>query len=70
MHRNLDRRVEALVRVRDRSQRDDLIGLFDRAMDDRTASWRLDGDGTWTRRTTDGEEPLSDIQDYLMGTRR
>ncbi|GAA2085431.1 RNA degradosome polyphosphate kinase [Actinomadura alba] len=70
MHRNLDRRVEALVRVKDRRHRDHLIELLDRAMDEGTASWWLDGDGGWTRRSVDGEKPLLDIQHHLMGTRR
>jgi polyphosphate kinase len=70
MHRNLDRRVEALVRVRDRQHRDHLIGLLDRVMDESTASWELDGDGSWTRRTSEGEEDLSDIQTGLMRSRR
>jgi polyphosphate kinase len=70
MHRNLDRRVEALVRVRDRQHRDHLIGLLDRVMEDNTASWELDGDGSWTRRTSEGDEPLTDIQTQLMRSRR
>jgi polyphosphate kinase len=70
MHRNLDRRVEALVRVRDRQHRDHLIGLLDRVMDESTASWELDGDGSWTRRTSEGDEDLSDIQTGLMRSRR
>jgi polyphosphate kinase len=70
MHRNLDRRVEALVRVKDRHHADHLIGLLDRVMDEDIASWQLDGDGTWTRRTAEGDEPLVDIQAYLMGTRQ
>src|SRR6478752_474328 len=39
MHRNLDRRVEALVKVTDRAQRADLLQLIDRAMDENTISW-------------------------------
>jgi len=79
MHRNLDRRVEALVRVTDRAQRADLVRLLDMAMDDGTASWWLSGDGTWTRHQyadppQGGEggrgEPLLDIQRHLMKTRR
>ena len=73
MHRNLDRRVEALVKVADRAQRADLLQLLERAMDDGTISWRLSADGVWTRRPTkdetDGEPPV-DIQTHLMRTRR
>jgi polyphosphate kinase len=79
MHRNLDRRVEALVRVSDRAHRAELVRLLDLAMDDGTASWWLDGDGDWTRHQyagmssgdeTAGGEPLLDIQRHLMRTRR
>jgi polyphosphate kinase len=70
MHRNLDRRVETLVRVKDRQNREHLIQLLDRAMDDGTADWRLDGDGVWTRRSSLNDEPLLDIQAHLMRTRR
>ncbi|GAA2620791.1 RNA degradosome polyphosphate kinase [Actinomadura fulvescens] len=70
MHRNLDRRVEALVRVAERTQRTDLVRLFDRAMDDGTQAWWLDGDGTWTRRAEMTGEPLLDIQSHLVKSRR
>jgi len=70
MHRNLDRRVEALVTVTDRVHRAELIDLIDRAMDDRTATWWLAGDGTWTRRSEMTDEPLQDIQTYLVRSRR
>ncbi|GAA3235393.1 RNA degradosome polyphosphate kinase [Actinocorallia longicatena] len=68
MHRNLDRRVEALVRVNDIAHRDDLIKLLDKGMAEDTASWRLDGDGVWTRPAED--VPTQDIQTHLMRTRR
>jgi polyphosphate kinase len=50
MHRNLDRRVETLVRVSDPLLTDQLAGTFARAMDPATTSWHLDADGGWTRR--------------------
>src|SRR3954469_24471750 len=37
MHRNLDRRVEALVRVKDQTVQNQLAGILDRAMDDGVA---------------------------------
>lgn len=70
MHRNLDRRVEALVTVTDRAQRDELISLIDLAMDDGTDAWTLDGDGTWTRHRPKPGETLRDIQTHLMKSRR
>jgi polyphosphate kinase len=71
MHRNLDRRVELLVRVADPGQRVALRGLIDMAMDDTTATWWLDSDGTWTRHHLDASgAPLNDIQEYLIRVRQ
>ncbi|MBA9002487.1 MULTISPECIES: RNA degradosome polyphosphate kinase [Thermomonospora] len=77
MHRNLDRRVEALVRVSDKAHRTELVRLLDMAMDDGTSTWWLGPDGDWTRHqyaeTGDLDaqgEPLRDIQRHLMKTRR
>jgi len=68
MHRNLDRRVEALIRLVDPAHLSEVDNLFDRAMDDRTSSWWLDGNtGAWTRHDTDHNgAPLDDIQNRLM----
>ena len=67
MHRNLDRRVEALVRVSDPAHVQELTGFFDAAMDDGTTSWHLGEEGVWTRHSTDAEgEPLIDLQDRTM----
>jgi polyphosphate kinase len=73
MHRNLDRRVESLVRVADAGQRAELSGLIDLAMDEGTASWWLGADGAWTRHHLDASgAPLRDLQQYLIqaGQRR
>jgi polyphosphate kinase len=71
MHRNLDRRVETLVRVGDTGHQSELRGLIDMAMDDATASWWLGADGTWTRHHLDASgAPLNDIQEYLIRTRQ
>jgi polyphosphate kinase len=65
MHRNLDRRVETLVRVRDGGHCADLLGRFDLAMGMDTQCWLLDCEGRWTR--NDGS---LHIQTHLMRTRR
>jgi polyphosphate kinase len=71
MHRNLDRRVEALVRVKDPVQKADLRSLIDLAMDETTASWWLAGDGTWTRHHLDSSgQPLRDLQQFLLAGQR
>ncbi|MDO8381832.1 MAG: RNA degradosome polyphosphate kinase, partial [Microbacterium sp.] len=67
MHRNLDRRVEALVRVVAPAHLKELDELFDLAMSDGTSSWWLGPDGAWVRHSTDAEgRPLVDIQDKTM----
>ncbi|GIT81662.1 polyphosphate kinase [Leifsonia sp. LS1] len=67
MHRNLDRRVEALVRLTSPEHLAELDELFDLAFDDRTASWSLAEDGVWTRHHLDPEgKPLIDLQNKLM----
>ena len=67
MHRNLDRRVEALVRVVDPGQQADLRNLINLAMDEGTSTWWLAADGTWTRHSRDqAGNPLRDLQQYLI----
>ncbi|GAA3978735.1 RNA degradosome polyphosphate kinase [Thermobifida alba] len=70
MPRNLDRRVEALIRVVDPGQRARLVGLMDLAMADSTSTWHLNPDGSWTRFTHDEEGTrLLDLQSTLRGDR-
>ncbi|MEU3528925.1 RNA degradosome polyphosphate kinase [Streptomyces sp. NPDC038707] len=71
MHRNLDRRIEALVRVVDPGHRAALNRLLDTGMSDTTASWHLGPDGEWTRHATDGDGgPLRNVQEMLIDARR
>jgi polyphosphate kinase len=67
MHRNLDRRVEALVRLIDPEHLVEIEALFERAMDSRTSSWWLDETGHWTRHDVDENGVhLSDMQNRLI----
>ena len=67
MHRNLDRRVEALVRIVAPEQIDELIKYVDLQMADSTASWHMQPDGTYVRHCKDEEgRPLVDSQEYLI----
>jgi polyphosphate kinase len=71
MHRNLNRRVEALVRVTDPAQEVTLRNLLALAMDETTASWWLDADGSWTRHHLDPSgQPLRDLQQHLLASTR
>ena len=71
MHRNLDRRVEALVRIADEGQVAELLELMDRSMSDRTSTWHLRPDDTWVRHAVgpDGQ-PLEDLQASLVDRHR
>mgnify|MGYP000665886963 FL=1 len=67
MHRNLDRRVEALVRVTAPEQVDGLIKYVDLQMADSTMSWHMQPDGAYVLHTKDDEgRPLVDSQEYLI----
>ncbi|GAA2293862.1 RNA degradosome polyphosphate kinase [Streptomyces kunmingensis] len=74
MHRNLDRRIEALVRVEDPAHRAALSRLLETGMSDSTASWHLGPDGNWTRHALDSQDPagrpLRNVQEMLIDARR
>ena len=67
MHRNLDRRVEALLRIVAPRHVEQIFDLVARAMSGDYAHWSLAGDGRWTRihQGSDGQA-LPDIQDALI----
>ncbi|AYF97433.1 RNA degradosome polyphosphate kinase [Protaetiibacter intestinalis] len=64
MHRNLDRRVEALVRLVKPEHLTEIQQLLDLGMDDETSSWHLEPEGVWVRHDRDAAGvPLRDAQD-------
>jgi polyphosphate kinase len=67
MHRNLDRRVEALVKITQSDQIRQLHEIFDLGMSESVAVWELKANGAWARETHNvlGEK-LQDMQDVLM----
>jgi polyphosphate kinase len=70
MHRNLDRRVEALVRIVDDDQRAGLVENIDLAMDTRSLGWDLGSNGVWARsRTSAGRLGTRDIQEAYIKRR-
>ena len=71
MHRNLDRRVEELVRITDPAMVEQLEWLVTHAASDAVSSWHLEPDGAWVRHShgPDGEK-LEDIQTTLMARAR
>jgi polyphosphate kinase len=70
MHRNLDRRVEVLVQLKEPDHVTELGDLFDLGFDERTGSWWLQADDTWQARLSDPDgRPLRDLQERLIATR-
>ena len=69
MHRNLDRRVEALVQVKDPRLTAYLDDLFESALDPSTRCWELGPDGQWTASPQDGHT-VRDHQVSLMERHR
>ena len=70
MHRNLDRRVEALVRIVDPDQVTELVDLVDESVADTTSSWHLQPDGSWERHHLGPDGPLVDLQSVLVQRQR
>jgi len=64
MHRNLDRRVEALVRVETAAHKARLRRILELAVADTTA-WQLAADGSWSRVNAGAGPPIS-LQVSLM----
>ncbi len=70
MHRNLDRRVEALVLIKAERNKQYLLDLFARYMSEKTSSWHLNAAGDWVRHYRDDQQqPLVDIQSYYLASR-
>ena len=65
MHRNLDRRVETLVRLQAPHVRSQLDDLLDDAFAPDVRHWRLGPDGSWEQRPGDGS-PARDLQADLI----
>ena len=67
MHRNLDRRVETLVKIVQEDQIEQLKYILNLGMSDEVASWHLGPDGVWQRKSQSASgEKLADLQDQMM----
>jgi len=65
MHRNLDRRVETLVRVESGAARRQLNEVLALALQDNVGTWQLKADGAWSR-VRPGEDGQHGLQTTLM----
>ena len=67
MHRNLDRRIEVLVKLSDPQHVNQVLDHVTRGVSDEVSSWHLGSDGNWSRVATNVDgTPLVDIQDETM----
>ena len=66
MHRNLDRRVEVLVRVESERAKARLFDTLNVALADNTNAWTMSGNGDWTRVTADPDSAERGLQKELM----
>jgi polyphosphate kinase len=70
MHRNLDRRVEVLVKLPSSKEVNEVTRLLDMAFDPHTAAWELDSEGTWTQAASPDGQPMRNLQETLIATHR
>jgi polyphosphate kinase len=69
MHRNLDLRVEALVRIVQEDHIARLRKILQLGTSSEVVSWALQSSGRWERRkTTDSNGPRRDFQDQIMAS--
>lgn len=67
MHRNLDRRVEALVRIDSEKHKKRLQTILDDSMSENYSTWHLSSDNSWKRAINGPEgKTLSNFQDYYV----
>ena len=67
MHRNLDRRVEALVRIDSEKHKERLKSILDDSVSDKYSTWKLNDTNQWLRsiRSADGQL-LVNFQDHFI----
>jgi len=66
MHRNLDRRVEALVRVNDPTSAAELESVLGLAMSPQTQAFELRPEGTWVQDGAGADRPARHLQNALL----
>jgi polyphosphate kinase len=66
MHRNLDRRVEALVRVTDPTAAAELESVLTLSMSPHTQAFELSPDGSWQLSAVVADQPVQHLQDALL----
>ena len=71
MERNLNRRVESLVRIKRKEHKDSLVKIFDSYIASTTAGWRLLPNGKWKKVDADpAGNKLQDLQAVMIDSYR
>jgi polyphosphate kinase len=67
MERNLDRRVEALIRIDEAEHKAELAMILELSHSPRFRMWEMAEDDTWQYRKNGPEgKPLEDFQEYFI----
>lgn len=67
MHRNLDRRVESMVKINQTDHKRMLMRALDSYLAPTTSSWHMNASGSWDRITTSSTgEPLVDLHQQVI----
>jgi polyphosphate kinase len=67
MQRNLDRRVESLVRIDSAKHKERLKGILDDSISDQYSTWKLTDDNQWSRHIRNSEgNYLVNFQDHFI----
>ena len=67
MHRNLDRRVESLVRIESDKHKERLKGILDDSLSDQYSTWKLAENNKWVRQISDADgKYLVNFQDHFI----
>jgi polyphosphate kinase len=67
MHRNLDRRVEALVRIESEKHKESLKSILDDSVSDTYSTWSLNVENKWVRNVKDHDgKYLVNFQDHFI----
>jgi polyphosphate kinase len=67
MHRNLDRRVESLVRIESDKHKERLKGILDDSLSDQYSTWKLAENNQWVRHISDADgKYLVNFQDHFI----
>jgi polyphosphate kinase len=67
MERNLDRRVEALVRIEDPQHKEQLNEILELSVSPRFGMWEMNEDDSWSYIKAGAEgKALEDFQEYFI----